>query len=93
MREYMRWHYGRCARVLVPSHHTRALLIGAKSNPEQIEVWSRGVDTALFAPRKRSQALRDSWHVSEDRPALLYVGRVSREKGLSILPALGDLHL
>src|SRR5262245_52658917 len=32
MREYMRWPYGRCARVLVPSEHTRQLLISAKSN-------------------------------------------------------------
>lgn len=90
MREYMRWPYGKCARVLVPSEHTRQLLISAKANPDRIEVWPRGVDTVLFSPSKRSAALRDNWHVSDRRPALLYVGRVSREKGLMQLPAISD---
>jgi glycosyltransferase involved in cell wall biosynthesis len=90
MREYMRWPYGRCARVLVPSDHTRQLLISAKSNPERIDVWPRGVDTTLFSPARRSSALREKWHVSDRRPALLYVGRVSREKGLLHLPAICD---
>jgi glycosyltransferase involved in cell wall biosynthesis len=90
MREYMRWPYGRCARVLVPSDHTRQLLISAKSNPDRIDVWPRGVDTTLFSPARRSSALRAQWHVSDRRPALLYVGRVSREKGLLNLPAISD---
>lgn len=90
MREYMRWPYGKCRRVLVPSQHTKALLVGAKGNPAKIDVWSRGVDTVLFNPRKRSTALRDSWHVCDHRPALLYVGRVSREKGLGLLAPLRD---
>ena len=90
MREYMRWPYGKCARVLVPSEHTRQLLVAAKSNPDRIDVWPRGVDTALFSPAKRSASLRDQWHVCDRRPALLYVGRVSREKGLLLLPAISD---
>src|SRR5215510_3192853 len=88
MREYMRWPYGRCTRVLAPSHHTRELFIQAKGDPMKVEVWPRGVDTSLFTPDKRSTKLRDDWHVADNRPALLYVGRVSREKGLDLLPAL-----
>ena len=90
MREYMRWPYGRCMRVLVPSDHTRQLLIAAKSDPNRIDVWPRGVDTTLFSPARRSPVLREKWHVSDRRPALLYVGRVSREKGLLQLPAISD---
>ena len=48
------------------------------------------MDTALFSPARRSRALRDSWHVSNRRPALLYVGRVSKEKQLLTLPAVQD---
>jgi glycosyltransferase involved in cell wall biosynthesis len=88
MREFMRWPYGRCARVLVPSAHTRDLLIGAKGNPRRIHVWPRGVDTMLFSPSRRSNALRDQWHVSDKRPAILFVGRLSREKGLDVLHPL-----
>jgi glycosyltransferase involved in cell wall biosynthesis len=90
MREYMRWPYGKCARVLVPSEHTRQLLIEARADPSRIEVWPRGVDTMLFNPARRSRALREAWHVSDRRPALVYVGRVSREKGLDLLPAIRD---
>jgi glycosyltransferase involved in cell wall biosynthesis len=86
MREYMRWLYGRCDRVLAPSAATRALLIAAKSRPERIQIWARGVDTTLFSPAKRSERLREQWRVSDRRPALLYVGRLSREKGLGLMP-------
>jgi glycosyltransferase involved in cell wall biosynthesis len=88
MREYMRWPYGRCLRVLVPSSHTRELLIGAKSHADRIAIWPRGVDTVLFSPDKRSPRLREAWHVHGWRPALVYAGRVSREKGLDVLPRI-----
>ena len=88
MGEYMRWPYGRCRRILAPSHHTRELFIQAKGDPKKVEVWPRGVDIALFAPEKRSAQLRGDWHVADNRPALLYVGRVSSEKGLDMLPVL-----
>lgn len=88
MREYMRWPYGKCVKILAPSSHTRRLLIDAKADPAKVSLWLRGVDTTLFNPAKRSQTLRDSWHVSNRRPALLYVGRVSREKQLLTLPAI-----
>lgn len=88
MREFMRWPYGRCQRVLVPSEDTRRLLIGARGDARKITVWSRGVDTTHFRPERRSAQLRESWHVDHRRPAILYVGRVSREKGLDQLVPL-----
>ena len=90
MREYMRWPYGKCVKILAPSFHTRRLLIDAKTDPTKVDLWPRGVDTSLFSPARRSQSLRDSWHVSNCRPALLYVGRVSKEKQLLTLPAVQD---
>lgn len=86
MREYMRWLYGRCQRVLVPSAATRELLIEAKNRADRIDIWTRGVDTTLFSPAKRSERVREQWRVSDRRPALLYVGRLSHEKGLGIMP-------
>jgi glycosyltransferase involved in cell wall biosynthesis len=91
MREYMRWPYGKCVKILAPSSHTRRLLIDeAKADPAKVDLWPRGVDTTLFSPERRSQTLRESWHVSDRRPALLYVGRVSKEKQLLLLPAVQD---
>jgi glycosyltransferase involved in cell wall biosynthesis len=90
MREYMRWMYGRCAQVMVPSEATRELMLNARMPAARLRLWPRGVDTALFAPGKRSEQLRSEWRVSDRRPALLYVGRLSKEKGLSLLPLLQD---
>jgi glycosyltransferase involved in cell wall biosynthesis len=90
MRAYMRWPYGKCVRILVPSVHTRELLVEGGTGRSKLDLWPRGVDATLFHPSKRSTTVRDRWHVSGRRPALLYVGRVSREKRLLVLPAVQD---
>jgi glycosyltransferase involved in cell wall biosynthesis len=88
MREYQRWPYGKCVRVLAPSEATRDLLVAAKIRRETIRLWKRGVDTARFTPDKRSADVRDAWGVDDRRPAVLFVGRLSKEKGLEAVPAL-----
>ncbi len=88
MREYQRWPYGKCERILVPSVATRDLLIAAKIPEDKIRIWTRGVDTDQFAPSRRSASMRQTWGVDEARPALIYVGRLSREKGLDLVPAI-----
>lgn len=90
MEHYMRWLYGHCARVLVPSYATRHLLVRAGTPPERIGVWGRGVDVDTFAPHRRSAELRRRWSAPADLPVLLYVGRVSEEKGVRQLPVLHD---
>jgi glycosyltransferase involved in cell wall biosynthesis len=90
MREYLRWPYGRCERVFVPSESTRRLLIDGRIDPAKIHLWKRGVDTTLFARAKRSATLRGRWRVCDRRPAVIYVGRLSKEKGLGLLPAIAS---
>jgi glycosyltransferase involved in cell wall biosynthesis len=84
---YARRVYAACARLLVPSEATRTRLSGSIER-SRMTVWSRGVDASFFSPDGRSRTLRDQWHVSDNRPALLYVGRLSNEKGVDLLPAL-----
>jgi phosphatidylinositol alpha 1,6-mannosyltransferase len=91
MREYLRWPYGQCARVLTPSEGTRQLLIRSGMNASNIELWRRGVDAQMFSPAKRSTALRERWKVSDHRPAIAYVGRISKEKGLDRLPEIQSI--
>ena len=88
MREYLRWPYGRCRRVLVPSRATRDLFVASRIAPDKLQVWSRGVDTTRFHPARRSRALRDEWGVADGTPVVLYAGRLSLEKGLAAVPAL-----
>lgn len=40
----------------------------------------RGVDATLFAPSRRSAALRECWGIAGDELAVLYVGRLAPEK-------------
>jgi glycosyltransferase involved in cell wall biosynthesis len=85
MREYMRWPYGRCERVFAPSEATRDMLIRSRISESKIDIWRRGVSTERFDCARRCGTLREQWRASEARPVLLYVGRLSREKGLAML--------
>jgi glycosyltransferase involved in cell wall biosynthesis len=80
--------YVKCMQTLVPSAATRELMISTGFDPRQIGFWTRGVDTTLFAPGRRSTLVRERWRASVREPALLYVGRLSREKGLELLPEM-----
>jgi len=88
MELYMRWLYAPCEPLLVPSMATRKMLAAHGYRTTRCRVWPRGVDAAMFSPARRSHTLRDQWHVDDRRPAVLYAGRLSHEKGLAILPYL-----
>jgi glycosyltransferase involved in cell wall biosynthesis len=88
MRVYLRWAYSACQHILVPSAATHDTLVRSQIDPARISIWSRGVGTDRFTPAKRSQSLRADWAVSDTRPALLYAGRLSKEKGLDLFEAL-----
>ncbi len=90
VQQYLRWPYGQCREVFAPSEATRQTLVESRIAPDRIRIWPRGVATDHFTPARRSSALRARWKVDEQRLALLYVGRVSREKGLSMLPAFSE---
>jgi glycosyltransferase involved in cell wall biosynthesis len=65
------------------------MLIDARIDPDKIGIWRRGVSAERFTPLKRSASLRERWQVSDACPALLYAGRLSREKGLSTIVSTG----
>ena len=90
---YLRWMYEQCRTILVPSESVRAMLMARGLDADRLAVWPRGVDTDLFHPARRSDRWREQWRVSDRRPALLYVGRLAREKGLlRLLPLSDGLH-
>ncbi len=79
---YLRRFHNRCARTLVP---TNELLEDLKDRGfKRLALWPRGVDTGLFDPARRDQALRDQWNVDPDELAVLYVGRIAREKNIGL---------
>ncbi len=85
---YTRWIYGRCDPLLVPSQAARDLLSSRRFPIDRIGLWRRGVDTSRFRPERRSDARRAAWHVDDRRPAILYVGRLAKDKGLGVVPEI-----
>ena len=82
---YLRWLYGACRKVLVPSADVARRLTDAGWNEHRLIVWPGAVDADAFSPARRSQRLRNAWHVSERRPAILCVGTLSRGSGMDSL--------
>jgi glycosyltransferase involved in cell wall biosynthesis len=88
-----RWIYGRCRRVLMPSRSAMSRAGAGGWSDARCVLWPRGVDSVRFAPGRRSPSLREAWHVSDRRPAILVAGRVAAEKGLALLePLSAQLH-
>lgn len=81
---YLRKFHNRARLTLVPTEALREELIF--DGYRHVEVVSRGVDTGLFSPTRRSAALRASWGAQPDQMVALYVGRIAPEKNLALLP-------
>jgi len=82
---YMIWFYGQMEEVMVPSAGTREQLISRGLPPERMKPLPRWVDTDSYSPEMRNPSFWKSRGVGLGRVVLLYVGRVSREKGLAML--------
>ncbi len=80
---YLRNFHNKGDVTLVPTQAMREGLIA--QGYKAVRVVSRGVDTVLYNPRRRSLALRESWGVQGDAPAVLYVGRLAPEKNLPVV--------
>ena len=80
---YLRWFYGQSHRVLCPSRvyqehlHSRGIT--------HTGIWSRGVDPNCFHPRFRSEAYRRAIGVEPGDLLVTYIGRIAREKNLTLL--------
>ncbi|RDZ27867.1 glycosyltransferase family 4 protein [Lysobacter silvisoli] len=81
LRWMRRFHNGADA-TLVPTREL-AEFLRAQGFQDVVRL-PRAVDTALFDPRHRSQALRAQWSVGEHELAAIYVGRIAPEKNLDL---------
>jgi glycosyltransferase involved in cell wall biosynthesis len=80
---YLRRFHNRAHCTLVPTNSLRALL--EQQGFLNLQVVTRGVDTQLFTPARRSETLRKQWGVDATQPVALYVGRLAPEKNLPLL--------
>jgi len=51
---------------------------------QNVSVVSGGVDTELFHPARRSEALRASWGADDSTPVVMLVSRIAAEKNLNV---------
>ena len=82
--------YERCSAVAVPSQATALALRNRGYRIQSFEILGNGVDADLFDPRMRVSDPREAF--GTNKTLLLYVGRISKEKGLERL-AHGYLNL
>ncbi len=80
---YLRTLHRRTLATMVPTEALAADLAG--EGLPGVRVVGRGVDTTLFDPARRSEALRAEWGLAAqaDAPVCLYVGRLAPEKNLA----------
>ncbi|MGI2323907.1 MULTISPECIES: glycosyltransferase family 4 protein [unclassified Methylococcus] len=69
----LRWFHRPSVRVMAPTP-TQVSDLRARGF-RNLVLWSRGVDTTLFAPRGKAR-------IDDVRPVFMYVGRLAVEKGL-----------
>jgi glycosyltransferase involved in cell wall biosynthesis len=74
--------HNRSDATLVPTTALRRQL--TESGFHNVHVFSRGVDTALFDPARRSEALRRAWGCGPGDLVALYVGRIAAEKNIHL---------
>ncbi len=79
---YLRKIHGRADLTLVPSSDVRDRLI--ESGFKRVGIMGRGVDSALFSPKKRCEVLRHEWGATASSPVVMVVGRVASEKNLGL---------
>ncbi len=79
----------RSVRTLCPTRFVEDEL--ARLGFPRLEVWGRGVDTGLFNPGRRSASMRERLTGGEpERPLVVYVGRLAREKRVEELAGVLD---
>ena len=92
-RAYLHALASRCRRLLVSSMTARTAWLRAGIGASKLIVWRPGVHSTTFAPSGRSAVLRERWGVSDTRPAVLYAGEISDERGAQRLLSLEvELH-
>lgn len=79
---YLRRFHRRAAATLVPTAQLKAFL--ERERFGNVLLLRRAVDTRLFDPQRRDDALRTQWGLKPDQLAVIHVGRVAAEKNAAL---------
>jgi len=87
LKSYLRFFYRSCQNVYVPSE-SMAQVLADHGIAENVSLWSRGVDTDRFSPAKRSQLWQQRYGIGDNKPVVIFISRLVREKELATLAAV-----
>lgn len=79
---YLRRFHNRADATLVPTVELAEFL--EENRFRNVRVLRRAVDTVLFHPERRDDALRERWGLAPDDLAVIYIGRIAPEKNLAL---------
>ena len=77
----LRRFYQRCDALVAPSRSQIEELRAQRMN-DDITLWTRGVDRAIFDPSRRDEGWRQTHGLAKDDVAIAFLGRLVMEKGL-----------
>jgi len=83
MAAYLKNFHNKANCTIVPTDSLQRQL--ERGGYQNVIVVSRGVDSELFHPAKRSERLRESWGAAEDIPVVMLVSRLAPEKNLNVV--------
>jgi glycosyltransferase involved in cell wall biosynthesis len=85
---YLKWFYNKFLKIYVPSKNTAQEL--ENKGFQNIELWERGIHLNRYSPEFRCPKIRKRYSPN-DKPILLYVGRLVKEKDLEDLVAMNQI--
>lgn len=80
---FLRYFHNLTKGTVVPTRKQKDWLLD--KGFRNVSVISRGINSELFNPNKRCQALRSSWNVTDKQRVCLYVGRIAGEKNIALI--------
>ena len=79
---YLRHFHNRTHCTMVPTDEMAEMF--RRGEYRNVTVLARGVDTDLFKPDRRREDIRLSWGLKQDDLAIVYVGRLAKEKNVDL---------
>ncbi|WP_067727039.1 glycosyltransferase family 4 protein [Oceanobacillus damuensis] len=86
--KYMHWFHRPLRKIFVPSVVTKEQL--QKQGFTNLAIWPRAVDHSVFNLNYNLDGIREKYNIKE-KYILLYVGRISPEKDVMLLPEINQM--
>lgn len=80
---WLRMLYRKCDALVAPSESFAQVLREQRMNYD-IDIWSRGVDRAIFQSARRDLSWRRQHGIADDEAVIGFLGRMVMEKGLDV---------